>query len=212
MRVDDPTKEIDFIYIDDIVRELSSLLQKDHKTVPDKLYSIQPVYKKSLGDISKLLDRFSKVKFGEPLPDFSDEFQKKLYSTYLSYLEKSSLVYSADKKSDNRGYLYELLKTDTAGQIFVSRTLSGITRGNHYHDSKVEKFCVVDGSARISFRSMISGEIFFFDVEGTECKVVDIPPGFTHNIKNTGTHDLLTLFWVNEVFNADKPDTYFSEV
>lgn len=211
LRIDDPEKQVDFIYVDDIVNTFLRYLNSDIQSVPEPMY-IEPVYSKSLIEIANLLKSFKESRKNCILPDISDLFVKNLYSTYLSYLELSEFMYLAEKKSDNRGYLYELMKTKTAGQFFVSRTLPGITRGNHYHDTKVEKFCVIDGIALISFRHVITGDVISYTIEGSECKVVDIPPGYTHNIKNIGRTDLITLFWANEIFQAEKPDTFFLEV
>ena len=146
------------------------------------------------------------------MPDLGSPFVKYLYATYLSYLETIDLACSPLKKVDARGYLFEFMRSSASGQLFVSRTMPGVTRGNHYHHTKVEKFCVVEGSARISLRHMVTHERADFDVEGRECKIVEIPPGYTHSITNTGDLDLLTLFWANEPFDASKPDTYYSEV
>lgn len=211
LQIDYPEKRIDFIYVDDIVNTFLSYLYNDMEPSFEPMY-IEPVHNKSLLEIANLIKSFKASRQNCMLPDVSDPFVKSLYSTYLSYLDLSDFMYSVEKKVDNRGYLYELMKTETTGQFFVSRTLSGITRGNHYHDTKVEKFCVIDGTALISFRHVITGDVISYTIEGSECKVVDIPPGYTHNIKNVGHTDLITLFWANEVFQAEKPDTYFLEV
>ncbi len=211
-RIDDPVKEIDFVYIDDIVASLVGILDGREPPSHDGYYAVEPVFRVSIGRLAETLNRFSASRSTCVLPELSDPFEKRLYSTYLSYLDTDAFSYQAEKKSDARGYLYELIKSPHAGQIFVSRTLPGITRGNHYHHTKVEKFCVVEGQARLSFRQVSTGQTYSLEVEGTECRVVDIPPGWTHNITNIGTTDLLTLFWANEMFDPSKPDTYFSEV
>ena len=211
LTINDPAKEISFIYIDDVVHELKkhiieSIDYKNEPIIPG------PTYKITLGSLAELLYQFRDIRKGGLLPDFSNKFEKYLYSTFLSYYEKSDIQYSADKKVDNRGYLFELIRTKNSGQIFVSRTLPGITRGNHYHDTKVEKFCILDGKASVKLRHMVTNEMNEIIVEGHECKIIDIPPGWTHNITNISTTDLITLFWANEVFDQDNSDTYFSEV
>lgn len=211
-RIDDPAKVIDFVYIDDIVAALAGILDGRQPPLQDGYYRVQPVFPVSIGMIAETLKRFVVSRSTCVLPNLSDPFEKRLYSTYLSYLDAEDFAYRAEKKSDARGYLYELIKSPHAGQIFVSRTLPGITRGNHFHHTKVEKFCVVDGRARISFRHVSNGETHSLEVDGGECRVVDIPPGWTHNITNIGDTDLLTLFWANELFDPSKPDTYFLEV
>lgn len=115
-------------------------------------------------------------------------------------------------KHDNRGWLAEFVKTEHSGQVFISRTKPGITRGNHWHHTKVEKFLVIEGEAIVNFRHIESEQIIEYPVNGRQLKVIDIPPGYTHSITNTGTSDVITLFWANELFNPDKPDTYYLEV
>ena len=146
------------------------------------------------------------------LPDVSDDFTKKLYSTYLSYLNQNDFSYSLNTNTDNRGALTELIKSEKFGQIFVSTTKPGITRGNHYHHTKTEKFVVIKGKAEISFRHILSDEVINYEVSGDDIKPVDIPPGYTHNITNIGDDELITLFWANEIFDKDKPDTFYEEV
>lgn len=209
--ITDPEREINFIYIDDVVTNL-----KKHLSV-DFVYHNEPIvpgptYAITLRNLAEVLTKCRDVRSGGLMPDFSNPLEKYLYSTLLAYYDKEAIVYQTEKKVDQRGYLFELIKTKCAGQIFVSRTLPGITRGNHYHDTKVEKFCVLEGSAVIKLRNMVSGELNEIHVEGTDCKIVDIPPGWTHNITNVGKTDLITLFWANEVFNPEHPDTYFNEV
>lgn len=211
-KIDDPTRVIDFVYIDDILRAIVGIIDGIEPAKLDGYYAATPVYPLSIGALAEKLARFAASRRTCMLPELSDPLEKYLYSTYLSYLEPSDLAYSAEKKSDNRGYLFELIKSPHAGQVFVSRTLPGITRGNHYHHTKVEKFCVLEGKARISFRNMAGGEKMIFEVIGEDCRVVDIPPGWTHNITNVGDGDLITLFWANEIFDADRSDTFFAEV
>jgi UDP-2-acetamido-2,6-beta-L-arabino-hexul-4-ose reductase len=211
-RIDDPAKVIDFVYIDDIVASLIGVMDGKDPVQKNGFYSVEPIFSISLGEIAEMLNRFIQSRSTCVLPVLSDTFEKYLYSTYLSYLDADKLSYAADMKNDDRGYLFELIKSPAAGQIFVSRTLPGITRGNHYHHTKVEKFCVADGRALISFRHISSGEKKQIHVDGTECRIVDIPPGWTHNIKNIGTTDLITIFWANEIFSQEKPDTIYAGV
>lgn len=211
-RIDDPTKVVEFVYVDDIVRSFVGILDDLEPVRRGGFCVVESSYPVSLGQLAEKLTRFVASRRDCVLPELSDVFEKKLYSTYLSYLEPEAFAYPAEKKADARGYLFELIKSPHAGQIFVSRTLPGITRGNHYHHTKVEKFCVVDGRARIAFRHIASGERISLEVEGEDCRVVDIPPGWTHNITNIGERDLITLFWANEIFDAQNPDTIYAEV
>ena len=146
------------------------------------------------------------------LPNFRDPFDKALYGTYLSYLKENNFEYSLDIKSDPRGSLAEFLKSPEMGQIFVSRTLPGITRGDHYHHTKTEKFLVLEGDAVIRFRHIERDEIIEYRVSGEKYQVVDIPPGYTHSIENVGSGVMVTLFWASEPFDPKRPDTFFEKV
>lgn len=146
------------------------------------------------------------------LPDLGVPFVRRLHSTYLSYLDPADLAFDLDLKRDHRGELAELLRQPHMGQVFVSRTRPGITRGNHYHDSKVERFMVVEGQGVIRLRRLDSSEVLEYAVSGVSPRPVIIPPGYTHSIENVGSGDMLTLFWANEVFDPDHPDTYFLPV
>ena len=142
------------------------------------------------------------------LPDFSTRFLQQLYATYLSYAEPAAAAYSLQARHDARGSLAEFIKSEAAGQIFVSRTRPGVTRGNHYHHTKTEKFLVLEGEGRIELRHIDDSTKFEFRVSGTEYRVVDIPPGYTHSITNVGDGEMVTLFWASEIFDPDKPDTF----
>ncbi len=142
------------------------------------------------------------------LPDMSDSFHRALYATYVSYTSTDSFAYALKQRIDSRGELAELLKSPCIGQIFISRTRPGFTRGNHYHDTKVEKFVVIEGDAVIRFRHILGEDVIEYPVSGREFRVVDIPPGYTHSIENIGKNDMLVLFWADEIFDPDIPDTY----
>jgi len=219
LQVNNPAHTVIFAYIDDVVKEC--LRQMEEIKVEDwKLdnrkegcyYEITDTYSISLGHLAELVKAFRAVREGGPVPDLSNSFTKKLYSTFLSYYDMDALAYPTNMNLDNRGWLFELIKSEQFGQIFVSKTHPGITRGNHGHDTKVEKFCVIQGRGIIRFRQILTKEIIEYEVSGEKIKVVDIPPGYTHSIENIGADEMITLFWANEIFNPDKPDTYFEEV
>jgi UDP-2-acetamido-2,6-beta-L-arabino-hexul-4-ose reductase len=212
MHVDDPGRVMRLVHVDDVVSSFTGVIEGRTPLEKDGFCVVEPVYSLTLGDLAVRLKSFRQSRTTSDVPDFSDPFTRRLYSTYLSYLENGDFVYAADRKSDTRGYLFELVKSAHAGQIFISRTLPGITRGNHYHHAKVEKFCVVEGSALVTMRSLATRERVAIPVEGRECRIVDIPPGWVHAIRNVGTSDLVTVFWANEVFNRERPDTFASEV
>lgn len=220
IEIHNPDKELQLVYVDDVVNAFISNLSLS--TDGDADYrNIEPIHNTTLGKLAEIIYSFRENRETFFLPDVADQFTKKLYSTYLSYLDKSDFSYKLRKQTDNRGSLTELLKSHKIGQIFVSTTEPGITRGNHYHHTKTEKFIVISGEAEIKFRlvappSNVSetddDAIFLYKVSGDQPMVVDIPPGYTHNITNIGSTPLVTLFWANEVFDPQRPDTIFQKV
>ncbi|MBN1412869.1 MAG: NAD-dependent epimerase/dehydratase family protein [Spirochaetales bacterium] len=205
--VSDENKEVELVYIDDVVRAFTGLLNgKPGKT--GRYYSVAPAFTVSLGSLVGKIRECHEIRNSLLVPDFSDYFMKCLYATYLSFLEPSSFSYPVRLKSDERGNLFELLKSRQFGQIFVSRTVSGAVRGHHFHDTKVEKFCLIQGKGLIRFKHVITGETFECPVSGDDIRVVDIPPGYTHSIENTGEEEMIVLFWASEIFNPENTDTY----
>jgi UDP-2-acetamido-2,6-beta-L-arabino-hexul-4-ose reductase len=210
--VNDSSAPLHLVYIDDVVASLMGIIDGEKPITEDRFCKVTPEYETTVGEVAWIISGFPAIQSGAKLPDLSDGLIKSLYSTYLAYLPVEAVSYAVDTKSDGRGYLFELVKSVHSGQVFVSRTKRGITRGNHYHHTKVEKFCVVEGSARINLRHLISDELISINVSGTDCRIVDIPPGYTHNITNTGKSDLITIFWANEIFDPSNPDTFYREV
>ena len=210
IQISDPTHEIELTHIDDVLAAFQDELKPGKpgfRFAPD-LTS----YRINLGDLAKKIRSFQKTRSNKHLPDIRNKFDHNLYGTYLSYFDKKDFQYGLDIKSDPRGSLAEFLKSPKMGQIFVSRTKPGITRGDHYHHTKTEKFLVLQGTAVIRFRHILSDEIIEYKVCGEDYKVLDIPTGYTHSIENIGDDDLVTLFWASEVFNPDRTDTYFEKV
>ncbi len=146
------------------------------------------------------------------MPDLSDPLTLRLFSTFQAYLPQDDLVYRLVQHSDNRGVLAELFKSLQFGQVFVSRTHPGITRGRHAHNRKTEKFVVIEGDAIIRLRHLASEEIVEIPVKGRDFWVVDIPAGWAHTIENVGKSEMIVLFWSSEVFDPGNPDTYTAEV
>jgi len=165
-----------------------------------------------VGDLADRLRDFQASRLNLIMPDLSTDLDRYLYATFISFLEDKSFAYDLDMRTDNRGWLSEFIKSKSFGQIFISRTKPGITRGNHWHHTKVEKFLVVDGKAKISFRHVETKKILKYSVSGERMRVVDIPPGYIHSIENTGKSDLITIFWADELFDVERPDTYYEEV
>ncbi len=213
LSISDPANGIDLIYVDDIVAAFLEELSNS-ATGPESCYAQDsiPSTQITLGDLAGRIQSFHEMRSSLRVPDFSVRFNQCLYATYLSYLEPARQEYGLDIKSDPRGSLAEFIKSQYFGQVFVSRTHPGITRGNHYHHTKTEKFFVIEGDALIRMRHIDSDEVVEFQVRGDAYRVVDIPPGHTHSIKNIGTGEMIALFWASEIFDPDRPDTYFLEV
>lgn len=209
--ISNPANVVDLIHIDDVVAHwLADIANPTGDAAPDGpvIYrEVTPSYTVTLERLAALIRSFRQIRQTLHVPDLSDEFTRKLYGTYLAYLETDQFAYDLTKRCDPRGCLAEFVKSPPFGQIFVSRTLPGITRGNHYHHTKTEKFLVLQGQALIRFRHLLSGEVIEYPVRGEDFRVVDIPPGYTHSIENTGPDELVTLFWSSEVFDPSRPDT-----
>lgn len=212
--ISDPGKTIELTYIDDVVSALVKEIPfvSDEKRGGFSFAPELPSYSVNLARLAELISSFRESRNTLNLPSFDNIFVQSLYATYLSYLESDDFAYYLQKNADERGSLAEMMKSNSFGQIFVSRTKPGITRGNHYHHTKTEKFMVVEGNAIIRLRKIDGIEVIEHHVAGYDFKVVDIPPGYTHHINNIGKNELVTLFWASEIFNPDKPDTYFMKV
>lgn len=211
VQVYEPTAELTLAYIDDVIAEFLRALQGEETRIGSFCY-IPSTYTVALKGIVDKLYSFRNSRKSLIMPSLEQGFDKALYSTFLSYLEEDNFSYKLKKNIDNRGWLAEFIKSQSLGQIFISKTKPGITRGNHWHHTKVEKFLVIQGEAVIRFRKIGSSHIIEYKVSGEVPEVVDIPAGYTHSIENTGTDDVITLFWACEIFDAKKPDTYFVEV
>jgi len=209
--VNDPSLVMNLVYIDDVVEELVNALQGRENSDGD-FCSVPVVHTITLGEIVDLLYSFKKSREYRSVPNMADGFTRKLYSTYLSYLPKDKFGYGLKMNVDDRGAFTEFIKTSDRGQVSVNVSKAGITKGNHWHHSKNEKFLVVSGTGVIRLRKVDSDEIIEYYVSGDKLEVVDIPPGYTHNIENLDDTDMVTIMWANEPFNPEKPDTYYMEV
>ena len=207
-----PARELSLVYIDDVVRAFLAILDEAPRPGACEYREVTPAYQTTVGVLVQTIESFRAMRSTLVLPDFADPFVRSLYATYLSYLPTDAFAYPLDIKVDNRGCLAEFIKSPHAGQIFVSRTGPGSTRGNHYHDTKVEKVLVLEGEAAIRFRHIHSGEVITYRASGTDLKVLDIPPGYTHSIENVGNTELVLLCWAGEIFDPDQADTYYDEV
>lgn len=223
--VNDPSVELELLYIDDLVQEMICALEgREHhcefdglETVlcPQGRYCAAPVtHKATLEQIVVLLDQFKAQPSTLMMPQIpQDSFAKKLYSTYLSYLPKEKAAFPLKMNVDDRGSFTELLKTENCGQFSVNISKPGVTKGQHWHHTKWEFFIVVSGRGLIQQRKVGSDEILNFEVSGDRIQAVHMLPGYTHNIINLSqTEDLVTLMWANECFDLSKPDTFFEVV
>jgi len=202
--ISDPSNELTLTYIDDLIDEFKLALDGN---------PTEPIsYKATLGYLVELIKSFRDSRETLSVPNLSDPFVKKLHATYLSYLPEDKFSYPLKMNIDDRGSFTEILRTEHHGQFSVNITKPGITKGNHWHHSKNEKFLVVGGEGVIRFRHIDNSKVIVYNVSGEKLEVVDIPPGYTHNIENTGNVDLVTFMWCNESYNPDKPDTFFQEV
>ena len=230
IQVNDRNTELNLVYIDDVVDSLINLLIK-HETLavsnlplaseansqsqePEQFQEVHPIHKVTLGEIVDLLSTFNTQPSTLLMPEIpNDSFAKKLYSTYLSYLPKEKVSFPLKMNIDNRGSFTELLKTEKCGQFSVNISKPGITKGQHWHNSKWEFFIVVSGNALIQERKIGTDESIEFKVSGEKIEAVHMLPGYTHNIINLSeTEDLVTLMWANESFDPNKPDTFFEIV
>lgn len=211
IKVNDPNAVIKLVYIDDILEELlNAVYGKENKT--GDFCEVSVTHTIILGKIADLIYSFKRCREERTVPDMSDKFTKKLYSTYLSYLPKDKFKYPLKMNTDSRGSFTEFIKTNDRGQFSVNISKPGIVKGNHWHHSKNEKFLVVCGKGVIRFRNILSDEVLEYFVDSNKLEVVEIPTGYTHNIENLGDTDMVTIMWANEPFNPEKPDTYFQEV
>ena len=225
IQVNDSSAELELLYIDDLVSEMISILEgKGHRCNYDGLnpievedgqyYYVPTTHKVTLGEIVSLLDQFKNQPKTLIMPELSNNsFAKKLYSTYLSYLPKEKVAFPLKMNIDVRGSFTELLKTQNCGQFSVNISKPGITKGEHWHNSKWEFFIVVAGHGLIQERLIGSDEVLEFEVTGKEIKAIHMLPGYTHNIINLSeTEDLVTVMWANEPFDPLHPDTFYEKV
>lgn len=207
LTINDPDAPVEFVYIDDVVDAMIHNA-RDRDTTPD----VQPRFPTTVGALADRLRMLFACIQSNTIPDLSDPFSKALLSTLLWFVGPALACVPVQVKTDDRGWLFELLRSKNAGQVFVSSTRPGVTRGNHYHDTKIEKFCLVTGRACIRFRDIMTGERSEVHVSEDDRHVVHIPPGVTHSVTNTGSTDMVMVFWANEPFNRAAPDTYYEEV
>jgi UDP-2-acetamido-2,6-beta-L-arabino-hexul-4-ose reductase len=211
IQVNNPDAILNLSYIDDVVEEFLRALD-GNPTIQDDYCVVPVTHTINLGELANLIKGFKESRANISIPNTEEALTKKLYSTYLSFLPEDKFSYELKMNRDARGSFTEFIRTPERGQVSVNVSKPGITKGNHWHHTKNEKFLVVSGEGLIRFRKIDSDEIIEYRVSGDKLQVVDIPTGYTHSIVNVGESDLVTVMWVNECFDPDKPDTHFLEV
>ena len=213
IQVNDPAVELDLAYIDDVVEEMIRALRGEASRGTGGYCTVPAHHQTTLGFVADTILSFPKLRETLGVPELNDPLVKKLYSTYLSYLPKEKFAYDLKMNCDLRGSFTEIIRTADRGQFSVNVSKPGITKGNHWHHTKNEKFVVVSGRGLIQLRKIGTDEVVEFEVSGERIRVVEMIPGYTHNIINLSeTQDLVTFMWANESFDPDRPDTFYQEV
>lgn len=213
IQVNNRNTKMRLVYIDDLVQELLAAMDEHPHVGADGYCFVEQVHEATLGEIVNLLYSFKESRKNLLIPDLTEgSFEKKLYSTYLSYLPTDSFSYPLVMHVDERGSFTEFLKSADRGQISVNITKPGIVKGNHWHHTKNEKFLVVSGKGKLLFRRHGEKEVVEYHVSGEKLEVLDIPTGYVHALINEGDTDLVTLMWCNECFNPNKSDTIHEKV
>lgn len=208
IRINDSSAQVTLAYIDDVIEELISCI--DRKV--GGYMEITETCQTTVGEVAERIIGFKRGRETIEVPHIEDALGKKLYSTYLSYLEPENFRYKLNMHQDRRGSFTEFVHLKELGQISVNVAKPGIVKGNHWHHTKVEKFLVVSGTALIKLRHIVTDKTAEYTVSGECLEVVEIPIGYAHSITNIGKGDLVTIIWANEVFDSQRPDTYYEEV
>lgn len=209
IEIHDPTAALHLVYIDDMT---NTFLQLIKGSITTGYYNIEPVYHTNVGELANIVSSFPESRGNLTTPRVGTGLTRALYSTYLSYLPPDGFDYRVPIHADSRGRFVEMLKTRDSGQFSYFTAGPGITRGDHYHHTKVEKFLVISGKAHFGFRHIGTGERHEIIVEGQDARIVETIPGWTHNITNIGESELIVMLWANETFDRSRPDTVAMKV
>lgn len=208
--------EIKLIYVGELVRQILGEIKKVAESARGNVQTIllQHTSQIKVSALLELLQEYKKVYFENGIvPPLDTPFKRNLFNTFVCYIDHSKFFpFHLKQNTDQRGTFVEVIKLNSGGQVSFSTTVPGITRGNHYHTRKAERFAVIKGKARIDIRRIGTDKVFSFDLDGSNPSFVDMPVWFTHNITNTGDEDLYTFFWINEFYDQSDPDTFFEEV
>ncbi len=211
IQINDASAELNLVYVDDVVNQFVRHLDENGRN--GTVYGeVSPLYVKTLSEIKELLMAFKESRTKLTVPRVGRGFERALYATYLSFLPIDKFSYELQGYEDERGTFYEFVKTLDSGQFSISTTVPGITRGNHYHNTKNEKFLVIKGEASIKHRQIHGDKVIEYKVSDKKMEVVEMIPGYTHDITNIGKSEMVLLLWANEAFDRENPDTYFLKV
>ncbi|MDC7700868.1 UDP-2-acetamido-2,6-beta-L-arabino-hexul-4-ose reductase [Vogesella indigofera] len=209
IQVNDPAASLTLVYIDDVIERFIQLLDGADSAVDvDGFEMLAPRYTTTVGELVQLIQAFRDSRATLLTARVGTGLLRALYSTYVSYLPTERFAYPVPRHGDARGVFVEMLKTPDCGQFSFFTAHPGITRGGHYHHSKTEKFLVIKGQARFKFRHMGTGETFELVTGGEQSEIVETVPGWTHDITNIGTDEMVVMLWANEIFDRARPDTY----
>jgi UDP-2-acetamido-2,6-beta-L-arabino-hexul-4-ose reductase len=213
IKVNEPAATITLAYVDDVIERFIQLLGgADAFVGPDGFTSVTPQYTITVGELARLLQTFKDSRTTLMTERVGTGLVRALYATYLSYLPKESFSYTLPVKGDARGVFVEILKTPDAGQFSFFTAHPGMTRGGHYHHTKTEKFLVIKGHARFGFRHMLTNEVHHLETSCEQPQIVETVPGWTHDITNVGSDEMVVMLWANEIFDPAEPDTIVSKV
>jgi UDP-2-acetamido-2,6-beta-L-arabino-hexul-4-ose reductase len=203
--------QMTMIYINDLVEDILNLINNPPKGY--RVEYIKPRVEAKVSEVLALLNKYKDAYYGSGMvPAIDSGFQRDLYNTFITYMDAADWERNLKLNTDDRGSFVEVFKLENGGQVSFSTTKPGITRGNHYHIRKNEKFCVVSGQASIKLRRIGTDKVIEYKVSGKKPSWVEMPIYYTHNITNIGDTELVTLFWINEHFDPDDPDTFFEKV
>lgn len=208
--VNDATAKLKLVYVDDVVSAFVALLE--NRPTESGFREIYPLYETTVGEVAETISAFRESRKTLTTPRVGEGLQRALHATYLSYLSGDEFTYSVPVHADPRGEFVEMLKTEDSGQFSYFTAHPGITRGEHYHHTKTEKFLVIRGTAHFGFRNIDTGEVFECVTRGGEAKIVETIPGWAHNVTNVGSEELIVMLWANEIFDRANPDTIAMKV
>ena len=212
IQINDEAAPLSLVYIDEVIDEFLKCLS-DQQTIDAEGFCFIPsTYSTTVGKLAETIQSLHAMRSTAVVPDLSDKLTKYLHATLTSFYDNNALAHDFELHDDERGWLFELVKSTSSGQVFISNTKPGYTRGQHWHHTKVERFCVIKGEGEIKFRKINSKETFSYAVTDKKIQIIDIPVGFIHSVTNTGSSDMLLVIWANEILDKERPDTYYEQV